>query len=49
MHFDTVLSFVGIDFHIISLIGLLVFLELCAVNSLVYILDRLKGCEVFTP
>jgi hypothetical protein len=43
MHFDAVLSLVGINSHVISLIGSLVFLEFCTINSLVDILDRFEA------
>jgi hypothetical protein len=43
MHFDAVLGLVGINSHVISLIGSLVFLEFCTIDSLVNFLDRFKA------
>ena len=43
MHFDAVLSLVGLNSHVISLIESLVFLEFRTVDSLVDIADRFKA------
>jgi hypothetical protein len=48
MHFNTVLSLVGVDLHVVTLTGLLGSFELFPVDSFIDILDRLNyiwGCE----
>lgn len=43
MHFNTVLSLVGVNLHVVSLTRLLESLELFPVDCLIDILDRLNS------